>query len=182
MLYKYIVLFTVDAGYRSTICRLMDAVAKYTGIAPPYVKLPAHITFHRPIVGIDEETLECLVQSMALQIHQTRIRLGQLDHFGKQFIVLPVIGTRRLNAFWVGINDLLSRLPSYEHGPFDEDNTLHVTIAEKTSHVFDKVWPLITDLRIEPTDIPVRHVEVWRKPLYDIEGRWEILRSFPLAA
>jgi hypothetical protein len=108
---------------------------------------------------------------MVLQIRQTRITVSHLHHFGKEYIVMPVHATRSIATLWVGINQLLSSLPEYVHGKFDDDNTLHITVAEDFSDVFDEVWSKIKTIPIDEMNIPVQKLEIHRKLISG--GTWE---------
>lgn len=176
--HKYLVLFPIPTPFRERIEEIMDALAWHSGIAPPHRKLCPHVTFHRPIVGIDEKTLVELVTSMVLQSKRTRITVSHLFPFGKHYIVLPVHATLSTALLWSGITSLLERIPEYEHGPYDRDNTLHITLAEKLTPVFDKVWPAVRNLSIEEMHIPLEKVELHRKPTEG--GVWEPLFEFPI--
>lgn len=178
MAYKYMVLFPIRGTDGERILSLMDQVAELTGIVPPHYKLLPHVTFHRPIEGIDEQVLINLVRGMTLVVRQTRVRYNSLDAFGKHFVVLPVHGTRLLNTLWVGINSLLSKLPEYQHGPFDDDNTLHITVGAGLSDIFDDAWPRIRQIDIEGHTIPLDLVELHRKPVEG--GRWELVEAFQI--
>lgn len=178
MKYKYLVSFVIPEPFNTELCVLMDQVSRHTKLPSPYKKLSPHVTFHRPIEEIDEAVIKNLVQSMTLQMHRTRITVSHLFPFGKQYIVLPVHATRRLAKLWVGINDLLSQLPEYEHGEFDHDNTLHITIAENTSRVFDDVWEDIRAISIKPMTISVEKIAVMRKSVTD--GSWEELVRYDI--
>ncbi len=178
MNYKYLILFPIPEPFNTKLRLLMDSISERTAVPPPYKKLPPHITFHRPIEGVEESTIKNLVESMTLQIHQTRITVNELFPFGKEFVVLPVHATRRLATLWVGINNLLSMLPEYEHGEFDHDNTLHITVAEKTSAIFDTVWKDIKQIAMEPMTIPVEAIEIHRK-LIPI-GSWEKIAEYTI--
>ncbi|MDO8231635.1 MAG: hypothetical protein Q7T37_00285 [bacterium] len=176
--YKYVVLFPIpepDSGHIRTI---MDDIASITGIKPPHHKLPPHVTFHKPLTGIKEDLLENLVMSMVLQMKPTRLVLHDLFPFGKEFIVLPVQATRCAAQLWVGIDANLSRLPKYEHGKYDGDNTLHVTVAEETSLVFDRVWKTVKrKVRVTPMEVLLDKICLYRKPIEG--GVWDLVRSFP---
>ncbi|MEK7646995.1 MAG: hypothetical protein AAB378_01300 [Patescibacteria group bacterium] len=176
---KYIVIFPVPEPVLSELNGFMDKIAEHTHILPPYKKMIPHVTFHRPIVGISEFKLKNLVESMALQMRQTRMTTCGFFPFGKQYIVLPIQATRGLATLWVGVNDLLARLPEYEHGEYDWDNTLHITVAEKTSVVFDEVWPKIKLIDIPTFTISVDRVDVWGKPL--VGGFWKKIAYYSIA-
>jgi hypothetical protein len=175
---KYLVLFPIPEPFNGQICLLMEKVASITGTQPPFWQLTPHMTFHRPLAGIDEDVLKNLVASAVLQMRRTRITLSGLFPFGKQYIVLPAQATRSVASLWVEINNLLSRLPEYEHGPYDDDNTLHVTVASKTSAVFDRAWPAIQGIRVESMTIPLQTICVCKKPIEG--GKWENVASFSI--
>ena len=178
MKYKYLIVFPIPEPFNAEICLLMDKVSKYTKIPPPYKKLGPHITFHRPIEEVDEETIKNLTKSMVLQIKQTRVSVSSFFPFGKQYVVLLAHATIRLATLWAGITKLVSCLPQYVHGEFDYDNTLHITIAEKTSGVFDSVWPKIKTLSIEPMTIPVERIVLYKKPTDG--GVWEKVEEYTI--
>ncbi len=180
MKYKYIVLFPVPVPYRRRIEELMNIAAVYTGIPPPSTKLRPHITFHRPIEGIDEEKLKHLVQSMVLQISKSRVTASGIYHFGKEYIVLPVHATIEVAYLWVGLMKLLSSLPEYRHGPFDYDNTLHVTIAEKTTAVFDTVYPRLHGAPFDAMTIPVTTLEIHRKVIGTEDAAYEKFMEYKI--
>ncbi len=175
---KYLISFPIPDPFCGQLCLEMEKVASITGIPPPFWQLEPHMTFHRPLLGIDEGLVKNLVTSATLQMRQTRITLSGLFPFGEHFIVRPVQATRSVAALWVEINNLLSRLPEYEHGEYDGDNTLHVTIAQKTSAVFDRSWPEIRKIEVKPMTIPLRSIALYRKPAAG--GRWESIASFPI--
>lgn len=178
--YKFLVLFPIPEPHCSVLCRFMDEVAEHTKLPPPYIKIPPHITFHRPIAGIEQGALEDIVTSSSLQIKQTRITVSSLFPFGKQYMVLPVHATLGLVSLWVGLNNFLSRLPEYVHSEFDVDNTLHITIAGKTSAVFDDVWPAVNKLSVPNLTIPVKKIELHRKLIDRDDKLWERVASFSI--
>src|SRR3989344_2134567 len=173
---EYLILFPIPNPYRRELCRLMDQISYQTEIPPPYQKLMPHITFHRPLTGVGGPALKNIIASTALRMKQTRITLSSLFPFGKHYIVLPVQATRSVAALWVGINDLVSRLPEYEHGTYDDDNTLHVTVAAKTSDVFDEAWPEIEKMRVKPMMIPLQTIALYLKS--EAEGKWKEVEKF----
>lgn len=174
---EYSILFRIPYPYSTKIRRLMAKIATVTGIPPPH-RLPPHITFHKPITRINESVLKNLVKSVVLRTNQTRVVIHGLSTFGTQYIVLPVFATRSAVALWVGIDAILSRLPEYEHGKFDHDNTLHITVAERTSHVFNRAWPEIKKIECETMTIPLQHICLYRKPLAG--GSWDHVASYHL--
>ncbi len=176
---KYIVLFPIEGEPGKLIRAIADKISEQTKLSSPFNKLPPHVTFHRPISEIDEQKVIDFAKSTALQIHQTRIRIIGLDHFGKEYIVMPAIATLTLSMFWTGVQTLLSRVPEYKHGEFDHDNTLHITVGENLSEVFDYVWEDIRlNVRIQPIDIMVKKISVYGK--VDGSMMWKEIVSFPL--
>jgi 2'-5' RNA ligase len=180
MNYKYLILFPIPEPFNATLCALQDRISEYTTLQPPYRKLPPHITFHRPIDEIAEVIIKDLTRSMVLQLRQTRVTVSHLFPFGKEFIVLPIHSTARLATFWVGIINLLKGLPEYKHGPFEHDNTLHITLADQTSSVFNQTWNNISQIPIETMHIPVQKIELHRKPITG--GFWERIEEFDIPA
>lgn len=177
---KYIILFPITGGSGKSINEVMDKISAITHTEQPYKKMLPHITFHRPIKGVDEEKLINIAKSVALRLHKSRIRLNSLDHFGKEFIVLPVQATKTMATLWTGIHEILAQVPEYQHGQFDHDNTLHVTVAEKLSDIFDNTWKTIQkDCVFEPMDIEVKTIEIHSKS-DEIGTAWECLTSIPL--
>lgn len=180
MKYKYLIHFPIPEPYRSQIIAYMDHIEHLTGVPAPYHKLPPHMTFHRPIEGVSEERILSLTQSMVLQIPQTRIVTYSFFPFGKRYIVLPAHATRGVASLWVGITNLLSMLPEYKHGPYDSDNTLHITVADHMSEHFDRVWPLLQKEPQEIMEIPVQTVEVWKKGLDHDGEQWQKVIEYEL--
>lgn len=172
---RYFVAFDVPPPFDKKICRLMDWVATATSLEPSYLNLPPHVTFHPPVTGIRESVLHALITSVAFRMRPTHMRVNALDHFGKHYIVLPVQSTQSVARLWVGINQLLRCLPEYEHGAYDDENTLHISVATKTSEVFDRAWPKIQQMRFEPMTIPVSELALYRKPL---GGVWQKIATF----
>lgn len=177
---KYLVLFLIPEPFRTQLCQLMDEVARVSGLPPPHLSLPPHMTFHRPLAGIDECVMKNIVQSAALQMHQTRVTLHALFPFGEHYIVLPVQATKSVAALWVEIGNLLSRLPEYEHDQYDGDNTLHVTIAAKTTPLFDRVWATLRTRRIDPMTMRLTEISLYKKSAEG--GVWTPVETFLLPA
>lgn len=184
---KYLILFPIRGWHADRLVELMDWVATHTKLPPPHVNLPPHVTFHKPIQGMTGDEVANLVASMTLQVKRTRIKHGEhLFAFGKHYIVIPIHATNALANLWAGITRLLSSVPTYEHDPYAHDNTLHITIAAKTTDVFDKIWLDVRDTHIPSPDalaeqgqeILLESVELWKKPVKG--GKWEFLREFPI--
>jgi hypothetical protein len=179
MKYKYIILFPIPDPYKKKIIAQMNRIELMTGVPAPHKKLVPHMSFHRPLEGISEERILALTESMVKQIRQTRIVTTNLFSFGKEYIVLPVQGTRGVAALWVGIGDLLSKLPDYKHGPYDADNTLHITIADHMTPHFDRIWPELHKKPMSSMEIPVQTVDVWKKGLEEGQ-KWQLVQQFEL--
>ncbi len=179
MKYKYLILFPIPNPYKDKIIALMDHIESLTGIPAPHKKIIPHMTFHSPIKELSAERILSLTESMVLQISQTRIVTNNLFAFGKQYIVLPAHATRGVASLWVGINDLLTRLPHYEHGPYDYENTLHITIANHMFADFDWLWPKLQNEPTEVMEIPVQIVEVWKKGLEEGQ-QWQKIKDYEL--
>ena len=172
--------FSIPRDENCIVQQLMCEVWEHTNIEAPYIRdmLP-HVTLHRPVVGIDEEKMRNLARSCALRVDRNiRVTVSDLSHFGKEYIVLRINTTQSLASLWVNLNDVLSKLAEYEHGEFDGDNTLHITIAKNTTEVFDKVWPKIQEITVPKIIIPVTLIELYRK-LTD-GGKWEMIEAFPI--
>jgi 2'-5' RNA ligase len=174
---KYFILFPVPEPWLTKICGLIDKVVIHTGGGPLYEKLIPHMTFHRPVTGIDEEVMKNLVHSIALQMHQTTISVDYISSFGKEYIVLPVQATMGAASIRVGIHNILSKVPEYGHDPYDAQNTLHITLAEHTTPIFDAVWPKVLELPIESMSIPVEVISLYGKPE---GGKWIEIVSYPI--
>lgn len=176
--HRYLILFPVPRSVRTQLIDLMNEIGKATRLRPPYKNLPPHVTFHRPITGINEKKIIDVVRSASLQIEPTRISVSGIHNFGKQYMVLPVHATLSVARLWVRVNDLLSCLPNYEHGKFDNDNTLHITVAGGTSAVFDEAWPKVKQLPIPQLHIPVERMEIYKSPI----GRhfWRRVEKFEI--
>lgn len=140
---KYIIVFLLPEWYQKKVEKIMDTMSQQTRQKPLYEKMIPHISIHRPIKGLNFEKVKNLAQSIVLRTHKSRIRVGGIDHFGKKYIIAPVLATKKVAEIWTGIHELFSQVPEYEHGPFDYDNTLHITYAEDMVDIFDTHWPYI---------------------------------------
>lgn len=175
---KLLVMFPLPPSFRRQACAFMDQVAKYTKLPPPYRALSPHITFHRPITEVPFETLRGIVESACRRVQPTRMRLDGISHFGDHYVVMPVHVTSELAELWVEMRELLERVAEYRHCELDHDNTLHLTVAGKTSEVFKRAWPRIKRLEVPEFSIPVQYVEIHQKPLEG--GSWRRVALFPI--
>jgi hypothetical protein len=163
------------------LCCLMDKVAQYTEITPPYKQIRPHITFHRPIVGIKQEVIEHLIRSSVYCARQAMMQIGSLAPFGEQYIVLPVCPTFSLALFWTTLNGLLLQLPEYIHEEYDRCNTLHITVAKKVSKVFDNdIWKAIKTISVPNLVIPINRVLLCRKRINGDNNQWEEIKTFDI--
>ena len=177
MEYKYLIAFTVPEPKNLELRRFIEMIA--IGASIPAPKLSPYVTFHKPLVGISEEKIVNLVRSAVLNIRSTRLVLGSPFAFGKKYIVLPVHATLILTKCWVRLDDLFSALRGYQHGEFDGDNTLHLTIAETNASSFDIAWGIATNKNAyHPMEISVTKLDLYRKPLEG--GIWELVEEFDL--
>jgi 2'-5' RNA ligase len=177
--YKHLVLFPIKGEPGEKLIQVMDRMAELTGLPAPHEQLPPHVTFHKPIAGIEEQTVLNLVQSIALQTRQTRVTYEAHPFFlGKHYVVVRINPTIELASFWGEVSNLLSREPEYEHGPYDRDNTLHITLARKTTNVFDRIWGELNTWVLTPDEIVFDAVALYRKPLTG--GPWEQVTSVPI--
>lgn len=176
---KYLVLFPLPKPYVDTVRVFMDRIAVHTKLPPPYLSLPPHVTFHRPIVGIREEEIRHAVATATHRTHRTHMTVGSLFPFGKHYLVMPVHATRALSSFWVGLNNIFMYTPEYECGAYDDENTLHITVAKKTSDVFDDAWPNIARIPVPIMTVPVAQVALYQKSIHD--GTWRVLETFSIS-
>lgn len=175
---EYLILFLIPDPFCIRLCRLMDDIASITRIDPPYRSLPPHVSFHRPLMGIDETALKELLRNIVPQMKQARITLHGVSPFKKQSIILPGQATRGANSIWTGIAAILSALPKYNPGEYDNDRPLHVTVAEKTSCIFDRAWPNIRNIKVELMHIPLQRIALYRKSIE--EDKWKQIANFPI--
>lgn len=179
--YKYIASIPITGEPCERVINYMDQIATYTKVPPPHIKMAPHVTLHRPIAGISKTDLAKLVDGLSqLVFKKARIRYSGMDCFGTNFIVLPIHASRTVAEIWTDMNEQLRRFAEYEHGPFDHDNTLHVSLAGGIHQVFARSWPSIEKMKmsIEPRDINVEYLELHRKPLEG--GSWEQIERFTL--
>ncbi len=177
--YEYLVLFPIPEPYKSEIEELMRKVEEYTLLPAPSKKLCPHVTFYRNFEYVKVTHVIHRVQKAVLQSRKTRVTVDHISSFNRQYIVLPV-HTTLSNAFlWTGINELLGMNPaSPKYMETYYDNTLHITIAEKTSKVFDRAWPLIKQLEVKRMDIPLEKIALYKRS--DEGGEWKMIAEFPL--
>ena len=163
---EHLIAFPILDPHRERLRRLMDDAAEVTGLSPPYLRLPPHVSARRPFSGVDERELVRTISLEVARAHQTRMTIaGSLFPFGKQYIVCPVQTTLWAASLWAGILARVADLPGYadSEDEYEGDNTLHVTVAAKTSRVFDTVWPALKTMDVRPMTIPLRHVVLYRK-------------------
>jgi 2'-5' RNA ligase len=177
---KYMILFPIEGQPGKAICTMMDNISVFTEKPQPYLKLITHMTFHRPIKGVDEKKLIDIAISAAKRLKKTRITVSGLYHFGKKYIVLPVHATLVVAMVWSDLFKEVSQFKQYEHSDYDHDNTLHITIGEDLVDVFDTAWPKIQrNCIIDAMDIIVDKIEIWSKS--DRKGsKWRRVKSIPL--
>ncbi len=175
---KYLILFLIPDPFCTQICHIMDEVTSATGIPPLYRSLPPHLTILRSVLDIDADILKDRVKRVVPRMRQTTIRLDGLSHFGKQFIVLPVLSTRSVASLYVDVDNLLSRIPEYEPGEYNDANSFHVTVADRTSHVFDTAWPNIRKIEVDPMTFSLQEIALYQKPM--VGGVWTQICTFAI--
>lgn len=177
-MYKYLIALIVPEPFTTQLRQLMDKIESVTHIESPYKRLPPHITLHRPITGVDEQELKDMIRRVVSRMLPTHVELSGPSPFGKRFVVLPVQPTLSLAWLWVELHAQMSRLPNHKPLGIDHKNTLHVTVAEKTSQVFNRIWPEIKKLQVKPiSKVPVETVYLYRKRVE--EQIWEEVSVFP---
>jgi 2'-5' RNA ligase len=176
-MYRYIILFPLSADADRNVRSIMDMISEHTYTSPPYSKLPPHITFHKPIRGIRESTICAITETMAREMKCTDVVLGRIAHFSKHYIVLPVHTTLSLAHFWTGVSIQFSQLPEYEKDAYEENNSLHIALAKKTTKIFDTVWPHVKDIELDLT-CTLSMLEIWRKPIHGVG--WEKFKQYQL--
>lgn len=179
---EHLIVFPIGNSHRGRLRKLMDDAAKVTGIAPPYLRLPPHVSVCSPLSGINERALVQAISEEVAQARQTRMTIaGSLFPFGKHYIVCPVHTTLAAASLWSGILARVSRLSGYEADEHEGDNTLHATIAARTSEVFDAVWPTLEKVYIRPMTIPLKYVVLYRK-LEAVSQNWKRITTFSIPA
>lgn len=177
-MYKYLIGIPIPNTYVPGLHHMMDIAARLADCEPLYVQTPDHMTFHKPIFGVDERTLLNTVQGVALKCKQTRVRALCLDQFDDQFIVIVVVGTQSFADFWSQVNQSLRVMPEYPHDPSDGDNTMHVTIAKNLGESFPMAWEVLMDYRFRPINVKIDTIVVWRKPIGS--GSWDEIARYPI--
>lgn len=180
MEYKYLIAAPVPEPSLTYLRALMDTVAQYTELDVPYKTLVPHLTFHAPLLLDDmryvSHFVECVVSKMSQPHIETTNRLA---HFGKQYIVLPVIPNKEIARFWIGLSNFLAGYPGYVPPPFHDNDTLHITISKKTDKVFDMMWPSLMHRTIDPLSIFIDRIVIYKKPSEG--GEWEICKEYEVA-
>ncbi|MHB8913542.1 MAG: hypothetical protein ACYC4I_00835 [Minisyncoccota bacterium] len=160
----------------------MDDAAKVTGTIQPYLRLPPHVSVRGPLSGINEQALVRVISAEVAQARQTRMTIaGSLFPFGEHYVVYPVQTTLSTASLWSGILSRVSRLSGYKASEHEGDNTLHVTIAARTSQVFDAAWPILEKVYIRPMTIPLKYVVLYRK-LEVGSQNWKRITTFSIPA
>lgn len=180
--YLYHVCIPVRGTAYSLLWELFELVAEETGTRPNWTRNP-YITLHRPIETC-EEPLKTFLQEETARTRQSRVTFsGALDHFGKRYIVLPAQATWETSSLWVRLHERFKSLGGYRRGMFENDNTLHTTIAElkaEEEEIFNRSWPAIRNIRVNPVRMPLTEICLRRKPA--LGGNWEIIDIFPIPA
>lgn len=172
----HLIVFPVPPPYSHRLTQLMDDVANVTGIPAPHWRLPPHISVCKPLVGLDERALKNILYNEAQLVTQAQVSVTGLFPFGTHYIVCNVHATQTVAQLWAGITSRVSLLSGYKRDKYDGSNTLHITIAERTSHVFRKVWPTLREMRVKPMTMPLEQVVLYKKR----NNRWEVLETFNL--
>ena len=172
--YKYVVLLPISEPGVSYLKSLMDRIATFTKLPPPHTRIIPHVTLHRPLAGVDEKAMIRLTRRIDLKVRPEKVTVGGLSPFGKQYIVLPVNVSLGLAYTWVRLYENLAKLPQYKEGEFDRDNILHVTVAEKTSAVFNVAWPEVRTISVPEMQLKVKGIELYRQKTQG--GAWEKVR------
>lgn len=182
--FKYIVLFPIPEPQRNVIHDLMFKISKCIGLEPPCKTIMPHITLHRPIRG-GEETGEKIIKIMRSSISglkQTHTTISDISTFGKEYIVLRANVPLGLASLWVELNEALHKLPGYKQEEFDMENTLHITLASKTSKVFQKFYSSKNELYLpKKLIIPIENIALYRRPTAEENSKWERVKVFSLA-
>lgn len=174
---KFIIIFPITGTFDEVIRKNMDHIARILQKDPLYLKMIPHVSLHRPITTLSFEKVKNLTESIAQKLHKSRIRIGGIDHFGKEYIVTPVYATRTVASLWSGIHELFAQVPEYEHSQFDHDNTLHITLVEKCSDNFDEYWSRIEkECFVEPEDFLIDRIALFGKS----DTGWECVHEIML--
>ena len=176
-MFKYLVALPVPAPFDDDIVSLMVRVAAVTELNPP-CKLPPHVSFLKPLINIEERVLGNLVWSAVLSMRETRMTVSSFFNFGTHYFVLPVQVPLRAAALWIWMSKRIVLLPEYKYGPYDWDNTPHITVATNTTPVFEQSWPIVRRMEFEPITFPVTEVALYRKPVDG--GNWELVKTFSI--
>lgn len=174
---NHFVVFPILNPYRGQLRRLMNDVAEITRIDPPHIGLPPHISVCR-LSGVDERILKKVLSEEVVQARQARMTLlDGLFAFGKHYIVRPVLPTQDAASLWTRLYGRLSVYDKHKN-IHKGDGTLHVTIASRTSGVFDRVWPALKKMELEPMCIPLTRVVLYREKIG--AHHWEMAGIFPI--
>lgn len=175
---KHLIVFPVPPPYGHRLKHLMDEVAKVTGIYPPHWRLPPHITICKPQSGLDERALKSILYNETRLATQAQVTITGLFPFKKHYVVCNVHTTQTIAQLWAGITSRVSLLSGYKRDEHEGKNTLHITIAERTSRVFDRAWPTLCKMHVKPMTVPLEQVILYKQR----ESRWEIQEIFNLPA
>lgn len=173
---KYLACFSIPHPHAGDIRRLMHRVAGMTHTKPLCEKLDPHITIYRPLIGVDECAVMNIIEQEVQRARSTMITTDRLSHFETEHIVLPVRAALGVTMLWVDISRRLSKLAGGDPDQYTFDNTLHVSVASKTTPRFKQAWPQVKKIEVEPMHIKLEEIVLYWK----VHGmRWEPLRAFP---
>lgn len=172
---EYVVVGRLPEPARHSVQALTERVVAITRTLPSN-GLPPHLTFQRVATGIPPAAFMPRLERAVAATHRCSVTFEGLDHFGPHYIVLRVRPTQQLGAMWGRIGEALSCLPNFQAEPFASENTLHVTLAAKTTRVFARAWPRVRRMRVAPIAFTLTRLDMYRRE----DAEWTLFKEFLL--
>ncbi len=171
---RYIFALNVPEPASGKIRALMDRVAKITGLEAPYRTRPPYITLFPPVEA-EEEDIQRIAKHLARNLPPMSFTTDEIHPFGKKYLSLQPKVPLALAEQWISACKIIREVPGYVRGRYEGENTLHITLARHTSSIFDKAYPRIKRLRVEPIEFIATLLVVYKE---DQDGNWKCVGSF----
>lgn len=175
---KYLVVFPVVGPAKGVIEAVMERVAEISGKVPVNTKLPPHITLHPPIQGITRSDLVDLVAFLVRRERGFNVATSVPTFFGKELYVLPIESQPlALARLWSGLYRGVVNFLGQKSGPYDDFNTLHITLGDGLSKASQATHHQLASLIIPRLELLLDMVVVYEKVA---GGVWNPVKTFVL--
>jgi 2'-5' RNA ligase len=145
------------------------------------LKSPAHVTLKMPFTWNEnkEDVLDLKLQGFFSTIKSFDLGLKGFDKFGRRVIFIDVRKNQYLTDIQLSLSKFCKTDLKLVEELSDKAYHPHMTIAYKDikPKLFEEYWGFIKTQKFNET-FTVNDVALLKR----VEGRWEVVRRFPLAA